>query len=753
MVNRHFEKGWKVLQDVHDLGEERGIFRPDFQPIASLDRDPDERSQELSYGFSGWEPIDRLAHLQVLFAGQPYFGRELRYFNNAPWWYRYEFDLAGESEVKFAALRFEGVDYFCRVWLNGEFLGEHEGASIPFEYEVGRLLNRDATNLLVVKVWSPWDNQLMPGLEAARTVSSLRNMIKGSYEHADGFLQRDINPVGLWGRVSLIEHAGVRLNGRPFVTTEYTEGEGSGKVKVTVPLQVSEENKDVAFRLRILDEATGLEKAVVETSTSLKSGQGDHVLECVVPHPSLWTAWDQGEQALYLAVVELWSGDTLLQKAEERFGFRTVECVRTAEETSYYLNGQRIFLRGTSYFPDVYVSRMHQERYKRDLDAVKRAGFNAVRIHVHIARQEFYDLCDELGLLVFQDSELNWIFPLTEEFTRRAVKVFGDMIRELRNHPSIITWICMNEPDLWEAMLPEEKREAPMMTRQPGPQLLAEAKKLDPTRPAIKGSHCADDPDSGDSHNYVGSIQRESTHYTDIYDIPRKVRSGIGGGRASTEKLNTEFGFDAPSCLESLRRTPEIHERLKLIAAGIESIQYYQYRLLKYYVEQYRINKYRPCSGYFQFLFSDVCPQSFYGIYDYWGLPKLGLAAFEESNQPLGIFMEYKHQPVAIWLANDLPQEFKHCRAEWSVVDDNHAEVLSGSVDLDIARDSCLRVTDFSFAVNPETNYRVSLFVRNSDGKLLARNIYDNPFQHPAHPRGHPSRLDHELGVRLYWAE
>src|SRR5215467_6376681 len=153
--------GWRVTQDVRQLGEENGWYKPDFS--------------------DDWQRIDRLVHLQLLMAPQPYFGRNLRYFNDAPWWYRLEFSTPDVART--ATLRFEGVDYFAKVWLNGTLLGEHEGYSDPFGFEVGKLLRKDRSNVLVVKVSSPWDHQY--DNPADPVFSVVRNLLKGSYEHAD----------------------------------------------------------------------------------------------------------------------------------------------------------------------------------------------------------------------------------------------------------------------------------------------------------------------------------------------------------------------------------------------------------------------------------------------------------------------------------------------------------------------------------------------------------------------------------------
>lgn len=718
MLELDLSSGWSVLQDVHDLGEKLSIYAEDWNP------------QQVGPAFSEWQPIDRLAHLQLLFSEKPYFGRELRYFNEHPWWYRLEFSVPSDKRTNYALLRFRGVDYFCKVWLNGQLLGEHEGYFAPFEFEVGNLLKSDGRNILVVKVWSPWDKEVLPGLEKMRMHSVVRDMVKGTYEHADTFVQRDVNPIGLWGNVQLVFHSGVRIAGKPIIDTELSSDLGNADVKVVCPIIVDAGTQEVTLQCSIQEEDTGVVVATAEKREIIKNGKAQFTFTLPIQAPKLWWTWDHGEPGLYRAIVEVSSGGEVVQRIEERFGIRSIELHRTEQETTFILNGKRIFLRGTAYFPDVYVSNMFRARYYRDLEAIRRAGCNAVRVHVHVENPDFYDLCDELGIAVIQDSDLNWVHPTSEEWKDRAIKIFGDMIRELRNHPSIISWICLNEP--------HEYSKGYLLNECPGPQLVAEAARLDPRRPTIRGSGAWDDIESGDSHNYKGSLSGESTHYTDIF--------------GEVEKLNTEFGFDAPACVENLRLVPEIFQRLEPIIKDIYGLQYYQYRLLKYYIEHYRIGKYRPCSGYFQFMFIDLCPQSFYGVYDWWGIPKEGLKALEESNQPLGIFMEYRDKPAAIWVVNDLPRQFPECSVEWIVLNEKGAKIASGKSKVDLKEDCSIRVADLSFPVKAGVSYRVSLFLRDSKGKLLAKNVYNNPFQHPSHPEGHPGRMSHEIGMRLYWA-
>jgi beta-mannosidase len=304
------------------------------------------------------------------------------------------------------------------------------------------------------------------------------------------------------------------------------------------------------------------------------------------------------------------------------------------------------------------------------------------------------------------------------------------MIKQLRNHPSIICWVTMNEA-----------HESVRATAHPGPQLVAEAKRLDPTRPTIRNCGDEDDLESGDSHDYRGSLG--GGQYTDIY--------------GSTAKLATEFGVDAPPGPESIQQVPRLAERLKDVMPRVAELHDYQYRLIKYFVEHYRMQKYAPNAGYFQFMWIDFCPQSFYGIYDYWGRPKTeglggGLRALEESNAPLGIFMEYKDSPVALHAVNDTLADLGECVAEWIVTTNSGAEVTRGKRPVLLGPDSHARVGDLSFPVQKGVAYRVVLSLRAPTGRELARNVYLDPFNNPPRPEGHPRRMDPEIGMRLWWA-
>src|ERR671917_342470 len=124
-----------------------------------------------------------------------------------------------------------------------------------------------------------------------------------------------------------------------------------------------------------------------------------------------------------------------------RFGARSVEL----RDWNVYLNGERLFARGINYVPtDAYPARASKQRLRADASLVRDAGMNAVRVHAHVAEKAFYEACDELGLLVFQDFPLQWSHR--RSVLGPAVAQAKEMARDLGNHPSVGVYLAHDEP-------------------------------------------------------------------------------------------------------------------------------------------------------------------------------------------------------------------------------------------------------------------------------------------------------------------
>ena len=271
MMDRLIEQNWYIMQDVNDICEELELYKGE------------EFLTEQGPQVSEWEPVGKLKHLQLLFSDHPYWGRELRYFNDAPWWYKNEFEA--DASYDHYELHFSNVDYYCKVWLNGILVGEHEGYSAAFRFPVDEMINRGGTNRLIVKVWSPWETSIEDGEAARRTFKVERNMVKGTYEHSDTFVARDVNPVGIYGDVILKQYRGAWFEGSPDFT--YSLDEALSAVQFTTHVHVkTQESARIHFCCQ--DHMTN---EICYRDTMQIDESGEYTIDGRISDIHLWNLW------------------------------------------------------------------------------------------------------------------------------------------------------------------------------------------------------------------------------------------------------------------------------------------------------------------------------------------------------------------------------------------------------------------------------------------------------------------------------
>lgn len=656
------------------------------------------------------------AHLQlVLYPDRPYWGDHLRAINGQAWVYRRRFRLPPTAHTR-ARLRFEAVDYFAEVWLNGQFLGRHEGNFAPFEFDITRACLPEGDNTLTVRVTSPWDAPNPGGSYPIDHV--VRGLVKGLYEHGEGVIPPAVNPIGIWRPVSVIlddgisiDHTRIRtqLDGRVDVRLRVTNSTGAhwhGRLT----LGIEPENHDgggaaVSFDVTLVPGLNELERTITLTE------------------PRLWWSWDHGRPDLYRLTATL--QDERAQAEDTRvFGVRTVRLERTPERFTFWLNERPVALRGSSYMPALYLTQATPEYLARDLELAREANLNLLRVHVHVAPPELYDLCDRAGMLVWQDFELNWVQDTSPEFERRAISLQRDMIDLLGHHSSVIMWACHNEPTM--VFVRRQNLEA-----RPDPALYADALAYDPTRPVFicSGQMDMDWQRSGDSHWYFGAIW--SRRYTDI--------------RGHRTRLLSEFGFEAPAALETLMSYPDLWERLSHLEGQIEALWAYQAALTQYQVEYVR----RMRVGYVHFAFTDLVPQIGCGVLDANRIPKGGYAALRQASQPLLVSLDHDGRcPLALWVCNDTATAYPGALVRWQVHGD--ALLLEGETRCDIAANAAQMVMPVSWSLPLERVVTVRLTLVGGDGALLSENVYDRPFIPRERPRGYPWKFDPYLGTKVF---
>jgi beta-mannosidase len=630
----------------------------------------------------GWTPIRVPWHWQLEDAFVNYEGIVL---------YRCRFARQRPPAGRILSLRFEGVYYAARVWLNGLYLGDHEGYFSAFEFDVTDVVVTDGENDLLVEVFSPEEAE-----------ENDRQTIGGVWARWDGMAPH-INPGGIFREVSLVVDGEVRIRSLT-ATADHT---GRGVAHVDLYSRYSARARLVG-RVRPL----GFEALDVEFEREIQVEEGENRYEIGfrLTDVRAWSTWDRGEQPLYELVLRC-------AGAEERtrFGARTVEL----RDWKVYLNGERIFLRGINYLPsDAYPARATKELLRTDASLVREAGMNAVRVHAHVSSQEFYEACDELGLLVLQDFPLQWTHR--RRILGPAVTQAGEMARTLRGNPCVGIYLAHDEPFF---VAPPEKW-SPLGLLRTAAEVLSprwmlwQRRVLDPAvvraiseeddfRPVIDA---AGHPLTT-NHLYFG------WYYGNFRDLERVVKVFPGFSR-----LPTEYGAQSLPDPESLQEIwpsgtrPDwsvlsLNYRLQVQRMAryvpwrgdrlsyVRESQDYQAEVLKHATELFRRRKYRPTGGTFAFMLNDPAPAVSWSVMDWRRRPKKAYQTLLDAMKPVLICAEYPQErysvgervSLSLFIINDLSRELDGVSWDWQLlVGGSCAD--SGGGKTRIPKDSVLRI-------------------------------------------------------------
>jgi len=405
---------WKYQVDEESIGEEQEYFKQKFDK-------------------SSWKEVEIPCNW--------YIGLNLDY-NGKVWFYKkIIIDSKWREKDKIVRIFCKGIDYYAKIWVNGYYVGFHEGYFGHFSFNITKFLNFDTVedNFIMIQVDAPFDEgypmkkrQFKGGLSHWDCRPG-NNSKKRGQERGSG---------GIWDSVSLKISSELHLKNVKIISDDIENENSAVYIKITGFSKANVE--DVNLKIKVSPKNfQGPEQNYLIKNEKINSGRFIIDQEIELKNPQLWWTWDLGEPNVYSIKISINRKEEILDTWNDSFGIRKVDYNK---KDGWYLNGYKIFLRGTNFFSNLWLGQMDDEAYTKQIDLVKEANLNFLRLSYHVERSNFYDLIDEAGILIQQDFPTLWGYLTTSETIKAGVKQNIEMVTQLHNRPSIIIFSCMTEP-------------------------------------------------------------------------------------------------------------------------------------------------------------------------------------------------------------------------------------------------------------------------------------------------------------------
>jgi beta-mannosidase len=684
------------------------------------------------------------------------------------WSYRYKFRCPPnffDQEKIFLVC--DGLDTLAHVVLNGQSLGKTDNMFRKYEWEINSYLNGEQENELMINFSSPV--KFISEKQAVRALPGVAQAIPGSPHLRKAPCQfgwdwgPQLPPIGIW--------KGLRLEGYQvarFSNIHLKQVHEGGIVTVVAKIETQRyENEPIAAGVRI----TSPLGEIFDAKDAIPDG-GELLLQISISNPELWWPNGYGEQPLYHVETYLEceqpSGQILLDQKKFQLGLRTLELRQEPDQWGrsfeFLVNGVPIMCKGSNWIPaDSLPTRISDEHLETLIRAAAQTHQNMLRVWGggFYEEERFYDLCDQYGILVWQDFIFSCsIYPLDDPAFLENVKHEAvENIRRLRHRASLALWCGNNEMEWgwvdwgWnQPQLQDLKNAYDQFFHHTLPEW---CQVEDPDTPYWPSSPSSDTP----FENPNGQIQGDS-HYWDVWH----GRKPFTAYRDQFPRFMSEFGFQALPPLATIQTfadeedwnmTSYVMEQHQKNASGnsllvgqmldtfrlprdFSSLVYLSMALqaegIRYGVEHWRRYPER-VAGIIYWQLNDCWPVASWSSLDYFGRWKALHYAARRFYQPVMLSVEDQPYRQAIHISNDLLVPFKG-DVNWSLETHDGSILSSGQLAFTVAPQSAALVCDLDFKDQVTSENRRNLvFVAElwqSDHLLSMQTAYFAPIKYLA---------------------
>ncbi|MHC4487339.1 MAG: beta-mannosidase [Planctomycetota bacterium] len=373
--------------------------------------------------------------------------------SETPWICKKVFDAPAELlNCDRVELVFDGLDTITSIWLNNKLIGKTNNMFVPFRFDITPFL-KPRKNALLVK--------FEPAIQYAKKLmnrytsfakTDLRNPYRVYVRKAQYQFGWDFCPAlpgcGIWRAVRLEGNKKARITDLHIRTVDCNQRYADLKIALKLD-KVTKEEVLCRLNLSCAGQAT-------EHNLIFRSDEESQSTVIRIENPFLWWPSGYGPQNLYKFVLQLRSGDEIIDETQKEIGIRTVKLNRLPDEHGekfqFEVNNQPVFAKGANWVPaSIFAGSVTAGDYQKLLGAASKSNINMLRVWGggYYESNKFYELCDQLGIMVWQDFMFACAYyPDRQWFLQEVKEEAAKIIRQLRNHPCMVLWCGNNEIDV-----------------------------------------------------------------------------------------------------------------------------------------------------------------------------------------------------------------------------------------------------------------------------------------------------------------
>lgn len=644
---------------------------------------------------------------------------------------RYDYEYEREFQVDKNFLSYEnvklsckGLDTLAKITINGKTVAETNNMHRHYEFDIRQYIY-EGKNKIHIIFYSPI--KFIEKANKRRPLWGVDTTIKG-YEHirkAHSMFGWDWGPQlpdeGIWRDIELVGYSAARFENF-YITQKHDKDKVTLNVDVTTEIIDSEEDYSVELVLLSPSGERVSEKWVsVEYKTSVSFE---------INEPKLWWPNGYGEQNLYTLKIVLKHGEHQIDYMEKRVGLRTATIKREpdkwGETFNFHINGLDIFAMGANYIPeDSIIVRGNEDKTRKLIESCIDANFNCVRVWggAFYPEDYFYDLCDEYGLIVWQDFMFACgVYDLARGFEENICEEIKDNVKRIRNHASLCLWCGNNEMELaWiQWGIPQDTKLKMDYIKQFEviiPEILG---KLDPNTFYWPAS-----PSSGGGFLEPGAENKGDVHYWDVWH----GRKPFSDFRKYYFRFASEYGFQSFPSMKTIK-TFTLPEDRNIFSAVMEKHQkcgtngygnklimeylfsYYKYPKdfeatiyasqvlqgegIKMGIEHWRRNRGR-CMGSTYWQMNDCYPVTSWSSIDYYGRWKAMHYYAKRFYAPVLLSVNDDGANLELHITNDTPRKFNGTIV-WRLINQRSGILKEETLDVNVNKLSTKLIENLDFS-------------------------------------------------------